>query len=400
MIENSYKRSECVENVEKALNDAFNEFYLGSSCSETFLQSTECFKKMNESISLTERNRLGTTDRENSNEKHLLNMMSDSTSLTQEESDLKTSQSKLFTIGIDRADYVEADIRNSDPCKHNRGRITNPDALSETSRLSGDIETIVDEKSNVVKSDMKLKLSNSNEYLQLIVSPSPLYDYTNITQNTCKVPQGNSNNLDEAPSNMLHGSDGISKPVDNKNYHFIDIEKVDASTISEGMVDNVGGTDQTTTDNTVDESLRYFEMKSCKDSQHSSDGSNVEEDEHDFRKHEDPYEIIQITKDMAIKKQNKPRLLSTTSVDSFSETLKDYVIPSLPTNDVVIPGLFTNDSAVYSSALENVHDSLKNVLEEIEEGNDDHNYYFNLLPNKLWFYETLVLCSFLNSLNV
>ncbi|KAL1447313.1 hypothetical protein WDU94_003687 [Cyamophila willieti] len=154
---------------------------------------------------------------------------------------------------------------------------------------------------------MKLKLSNSNEYLQLIFSPSPTTD-----------PESNQNDA---------GVDNVELASSSRNNKgltsFVDIED---------STSNINENRRTTKEvDDIDEHLKHFSLENSETmSRLCSESSLPDDDDIDFSlENEDPYELISI-KELAMKKRNKQRLLSTTSVDSFNETLNDYVIPCLP----------------------------------------------------------------------
>lgn len=249
---------------------------------------------------------------------------------THQQSNLNSFQIEATSgnIAIDLSMEDEC-IKNLETDVNKVGNVNTPRRCSVQPTTSHPLqeitETIVNEKPNVVKPEMKLNLSNSNEYLQLIFSPSPLNENTE-----------NARELGRGKNNTQNMKNDIFNMVDTENNLFIDIEKEDVSTNTENVVISFGGN--------RDEKLRHFEIKSSLEtSRHNSDSSNLDEDDN-------VNDFIQLTKEVASRKRNKQRLLSTTSVDSFSETLKDYVIPS--------------DIDVDTGA----QDTLKNALEEIEEG--------------------------------
>uniref|UniRef100_A0A8D8XCV4 Ectopic P granules protein 5 homolog n=1 Tax=Cacopsylla melanoneura TaxID=428564 RepID=A0A8D8XCV4_9HEMI len=395
VIEHSYKRSECVENVEKALYDAFNEIHSSSSYTEPYMKSLEHLDQMSREMPVHEllgRGESSTNMETSCQEISAMNIREipkiDSTNeptvLPADKTPESNEQSETIAIESD------VEIQSSKNTIHNpvdNETLTTDDIVCVQQSTANEMNPLEQTNPNTEsksvdvpqssqsgsKMDMRLKLSNSNEYLQLIFSPSPPTE-SESNQNNTRIDISADQNTEQ--SNVQLEINNSSSSSNNREMtSFTDnIEDSTSIVTSSSFNDNT----QTEVDN-IDEHLKHFSLENNesetfdikKMSRLCSESSLPDDDDIDFSlENEDPYELISI-KELAMKKRNKQRLLSTTSVDSFSETLNDYVIPSLPSEFMLSPEIedLRND-APRNGVEAGMKDTLRNAVEDIEEGVD------------------------------
>ncbi|XP_026683624.1 putative uncharacterized protein DDB_G0289963 [Diaphorina citri] len=281
VIENSYKRSECVENVEKALNDAFNEFHLSSSCTENFLSDQGEGNPSNELITIPGNAIQG-------NDQSLVSLLTDDSGdkeLSASSSDVaftngptitdqnnpsnifitnKTNkqmdrESAIFPLDMKDKDLNKASLSSNPISLSNEDHVQSSTDMNSSRDVAQTIsqpsidpgETTINEKSHptISKSDMKLKLTNSNEYLQLIFSPSPMNENemnenehmpSEKSRHNCDIASGDSEqaNRNKSNSKLIDNKDNITPHCANESNNFIDIKNVRAEDMNDKAVDS------------------------------------------------------------------------------------------------------------------------------------------------------------------